>query len=170
MIEKECFICHKIKPLDEFYTHKAMPDGHINKCKECTKEYMRGRRPECRKLDKKRHHYNPERFLKHRYYAMKFRTSSKAKSGPLTHPTYASRKLDFTMEEWLEWCHTKSWLTFVSLYERWQESGFQRGYSPSVDRIDNDKGYTLDNIQWLSFRNNCSKHTSKMNDKYKDTF
>lgn len=39
MIKKVCFLCNKKKYLTDYYKHKGMSDGHLNKCKECTKDY-----------------------------------------------------------------------------------------------------------------------------------
>ena len=40
---KVCFKCGKEKPLSDFYVHKRMGDGHLNKCKECTRKDVRER-------------------------------------------------------------------------------------------------------------------------------
>jgi len=46
---KQCFKCGEIKPLQDYYKHKMMGDGHLNKCKQCTKDDVRARESEKKK-------------------------------------------------------------------------------------------------------------------------
>lgn len=61
---KICFKCGANKPLTEYYKHSKMTDGHLNKCKECSKSETRRRRlenlSEYRQKDRDRHR-NDER-------------------------------------------------------------------------------------------------------------
>ena len=38
---KYCFRCERELPLEQFYQHKGMADGLLNKCKDCTKRDSR---------------------------------------------------------------------------------------------------------------------------------
>jgi len=55
---KVCFKCKRSKDISEFYTHPRMADGHLNKCKECTKkdsiDHYADSRESCLKYERQR--------------------------------------------------------------------------------------------------------------------
>ena len=74
------------------------------------------------------------------------RNSKARKHNP---PTYS--------KEWLEnWILNQS--NFNELYINWCKSGYQTLLIPSVDRKDDDIGYTTDNIQLMTWGENKRKN------------
>ena len=61
---KTCFKCHTEKPLSEYYKLASMADGHLNKCKECTKLDVQKHRTD--NLDKVREYDRRRSILPHR--------------------------------------------------------------------------------------------------------
>ena len=46
---------------------------------------------------------------------------------------------------------------FHKLFQTWKDSGWEYNLHPSVDRIDSKKGYTIDNLQFITFAENSLK-------------
>ena len=46
-MKKQCFKCGRTLDIEEFYQHKRMKDGRLNKCKDCTKKDVRERSRKC---------------------------------------------------------------------------------------------------------------------------
>lgn len=87
MERKLCTSCLCHKSLNEFYAHRAMKDGHLNKCKECVKDRVRRHRENndsVRLYDSKRYRENLERrILTHqrsKEYRLKFPEKYKART------------------------------------------------------------------------------------------
>ena len=51
---------------------------------------------------------------------------------------------------------------FNNLFYDWELSGYDRKITPSIDRIDSKNGYTLDNIRWITFSENCRLGTKQV--------
>ena len=77
-MEKTCRQCNTPNPIDQFYVHAMMADGHLNKCIECVRARVKARahadplrerlsarekarRPKYRALNKAWLQNNPER-------------------------------------------------------------------------------------------------------------
>ena len=46
---------------------------------------------------------------------------------------------------------------FHRLFKTWEGSNYDRKFTPSIDRIDPEIGYEVDNMQWITFSENCSR-------------
>ena len=64
-------------------------------------------------------------------------------------------EIDFTLKELHQrYLNDKHYL---DLCEKWMESGFDKYFKPSIDRINPDGGYTKDNIQMVTWGENRRK-------------
>lgn len=50
--------------------------------------------------------------------------------------------------------------TFHILYDQWVDSGYDLDLKPSIDRLDNYKPYSLDNIQIVTWKDNNERGTN----------
>lgn len=137
---KKCFKCGIEKELLDFYIHKKSADGHLNKCKECTKVDVKNNpRVFSNKVDDC--YDNTEKGVIRVIYKTQRRSSKIRKMPP---PNYSKEEL-------------KDWLygnDFKRLYDEWVDSGFKKETKPSVDRRDDFMPYSLDNIRLVTWTDN----------------
>lgn len=117
-----------------------------NMCQNCWHKYKR-----------KNH---PEFFLRTRYTEIKQRCQN-PKNRAYNHYKHC---LICTREEFL--CRFRDDPIFLNLFDNWKKSNYNTKLTPSVDRIDTKKGYTLDNMQFLTHSDNCTKDQEKTPIKY----
>lgn len=145
---KTCKDCKKEKSLQDFYAKQG-------NCKGCFTECVRANRlkkiEQYRLYDRERQIYNFKRITLHRYSNMKLRVEGKA-----TRKYKVEGTAILSKEEFLNWCaETRN--QYDILFRNWAEGAFSRSLTPSLDRIDNSKGYVLGNLQWLSMADNVRK-------------
>ena len=131
---KQCGKCGVEKQLSEFSKDRGSKDGLYYICKECdserVKEYIRT-------LDG--------------YFTKVYggqRKSSKKRGHEM--PTY-------TKEELREWVMEFHRAKFFELWHNFILSDYKKNLAPSFDRIDDSKGYSLDNLQLMSWFVNDQK-------------
>ena len=130
--QKECSVCGKTKPLSSFGKNEQILSGLHYACKECNAIA-------CSKYRKSK-----DGVVSNIYNSQ----VSHSRNRNYPPPTYAKDEL----KEWMlgqELFHT--------LYDNWVASDYNKWVKPSIDRIDDYKGYSFDNIQLITWQENLDK-------------
>lgn len=124
--------------------------------------YQRERRCLNNNNDTKKYEKTPNGFLMRLYRNMKSRITGVQKEKFYLY----EGKVLFNKDEFYSWAIQQD--KFHELFAEYQASNYERKLAPSVDRIDSSKGYTFDNVEWVTMlenslrgiRSRYSKNTS----------
>jgi len=184
MEEKRCTYCHEFKILDEFRKNKNRKDGHEDQCRECRRQIgkvhdhkesrvQKRKAWTCENRDKVNSYTqkwadnNPEKRrllndlshnknrIKRFFYSAKNRA---LKSG-------ADFELEFEDIIIPDTCPILGIpLKFTNLGSK--KSNEERDQTPSIDRIDNNKGYIRGNVWIISLLANVMKNKGSFENLY----
>ena len=118
-------------------------------CKSCTIK-RRPTLPTEEKVTNQDIYRTKEGRIKNLYYSQSRRCKDKGWEQP-----------EYTSEELINWVmHQKE---YHELHDKWVKSNYSKEFSPSIDRIDDYKTYSLSNIQLMSWKENNAKgnHSQK---------
>lgn len=93
-MRKTCFRCLRLLPLDAFYAHSRMADGHLNKCKECTRTDVKEAydfRHEARSAYERKRSKTPKRKAQMAEQQRRYRKKHPVKAAARMRVTYAKR-------------------------------------------------------------------------------
>lgn len=134
---KKCIICKTLKEFKFFYKDKCRIDGYAIDCKECNN-------------NRKRKHGRTKKGVVMNIFSTQKRSSKKRSHNP---PSY-------TKQDLREWIFSQP--LFHKLYDKWVDSGYLKYLKPSIDRKDDNIGYTIDNIQLMKWCENKQKSHDNM--------
>ncbi len=140
---KKCSKCNKIYLLHNFIKRKDSKDGLIGRCKNCRKKERKLNRNKKLLWDVRyRHSFKGWLALIYGHQ----RAASKQRN--MTLPTYTKEKLKkFVLNQ----------SNVNDLFNNWKNSKYNFKLTPSIDRIDDNKSYTLNNIRLITWKENWEK-------------
>ena len=152
--EGKCSICGAIVIRKQIKSHLT--------CKICKRDKYRETERKYRKLtnNKATHKYEKTKsgFLMRLYRNMKSRiTGIQWKKAHL----YKGKEL-LPKNDFYKWAWNNK--TFQRLFMKWEKSNYNRKLTPTVNRINPQIGYVLENMEWLTHSENSalSNHSRKL--------
>lgn len=149
---KTCIWCKKSRPLLDFSVCRANKDGKQSRCKSCdnayTKEARFKRGKEAQTAYGRQYRLQRGQNFDFRLKALLYTSRQRAKE--------KEREHTLTLDD-LKSIYPHNGLCPIFGFKlEWNSKGF-RETSPSIDRIDSSKGYTIDNVQIISWKANRIK-------------
>lgn len=132
MESKNCTQCHELKNFSEFSKDSHKINGIRSACKACVTiqrlEYLKTK----------------DGLLSRMYSNQKVNSDRRKHNLPI-----------YTKEEFKDWLFSQE--LFNIIYDKWVKSGYEKDLKPSVDRLDDYKGYSFDNIRLITWGENRTK-------------
>lgn len=150
ILHKICNKCNQVKDISNFYRREDTKDGYRHYCNDCEKQYniINAERIKRIKLD---YQHSKDGLLMQIYSIQK----NKSKQRGHIPPTY-------TKGEFKKWVLDN--INFEEIYNGWVNSGFKSDFRPSIDRLNDNLGYSFDNIRLVTWAENNKKgHEDKKN-------
>lgn len=130
-MQKTCNKCLITQCLANFSVARSNKDGYSNKCKKCKSKYTQ----------------NYTRTLIGKITQIYNCQLSSSKDRKHSKPSYTKKEL-------INWLLKNG---FENLFNQWVASDYKKHLSPSVDRLDDFKGYSFDNIRLVTWDKNRDK-------------
>lgn len=143
---KICGVCKIEKPLDEFHNKSNSRDGKQAQCKDCNRVRSNKWRSENKSkaaVAMGNYRQTLEGCIRERFHNAHHRARDK------------DYEFNISVEFLIKLFNDQKGLCALSGYEMNYISG--SSYKMSLDRIDSSKGYTIDNVQWITWQVNNLK-------------
>lgn len=153
--KKICGKCRKLKAPLAFYPSKLLKSRLSCYCRDCELNRSKSR-ANYKKLYDSKYYKTIKGHLNSIYNAMIRRCNPQNKEKQIY---YYGVKVLIPKEKFFAWSINQS--DYVQIYKNWKNNKYNRRLSPSIDRIDSDLHYSLDNIRWLTLSNHATITNNK---------
>ena len=128
-MKRNCAKCQTVKSLESFPKNKFKALGRGHTCLQCSKQQIKD------------------------YYRTKLGVVRAIYLGQVSSSKYRNHpKPSYSSEEFCKWLLSQK--NFDKLYYEWIRSDCHKDKKPSVDRMDDYKPYSFDNIQLVTWKEN----------------